>query len=846
MFEFEQWLMTKAAKELWHDVADDKQITSKPAMITPLRGNKQVIDSRITSITLPDATKRYTVYEIGQSAPRLLGISEILMRWVRLDELSARENMIVHIHTKQRMIPLSSAYILRDNHKNILLAIDSTINHDLLYLRKNVYLHIYSSNWLDLYGGLLVNPIQHLGGQVIAINDIIPVLDARQNLAEGNGLMFHNGYYVDGITSSEVNVGDTLTYQIDKTGRGFVDFPVSELKHFTSILDGMEKVLIQLPSVEGESELNCEPGDELEVFVCATQINSSNPLRVKGFFYSRITRSDQRMVTHRDFAINALRLETLISEHSADMDTTDVFLRVFVRQHTNGLHEFQDNQYLQDLFRVDMQSREALMVGAAGTYQGWHPDVLEASPAITWQEEKTEHLTLERLKGVYSFPALNQFAVEPRLVDNVATMPPVMELGGKVLCFNGEDVLFSIIDYNHVIHFGSITVPLGTYKVQCIPGTFSENGLGFDRDTDFIDQASYWNEKFYYMTLEDGTWVEAQEGIDYHIDTETGVLTWGDIHAQDGRMRRTIEDAIYRHFDIEPEMLHVPLDIYADGGPVTLLRLGRLDVYINGRYAIEDIDYVVDYPRITITNKQYYLTSDIGDMVSIDIFHYGVPGDVDREDVFGFVRNRKLRDTDPHVFTELRNVHCVADGALVDVNDLGVFESQDRDTVSEIREGALYGFIQRPWMIGPWARKRLLADDAYTAMIEASGAVSKLIDDTASNNPVFIPYGHAIYSPFIKRTILRIREGDIDVYSLGVDATAVALAMEPYLDELDTDILNSDKIDWDMVDVHPTPNIFQVGITEEELLFLRMVNQLYCHGRLTFNTYTNVVNPDNL
>jgi len=65
--------------------------------------------------------------------------------------------------------------------------------------------------------------------------------------------------------------------------------------------------------------------------------------------------------------------------------------------------------------------------------------------------------------------------------------------------------------------------------------------------------------------------------------------------------------------------------------------------------------------------------------------------------------------------------------------------------------------------------------------------------------------------------------------------------MAPYIHELDDDILSTD-IDWDMVEVHPTPNIFQSGVTEEEILFLRIVNDLYCHGRLVFNTYLFVDN----
>ena len=841
MSEFETRIFELAARKLWHDTAEDKQITSIPARLSPLSGLQHSLDSRITSITLPEPDRRYVVYEIGQTAPALIGIHRILMRWVRMDVLSHYENMVIHLHIRQLMLPAESVYVLRDNDKNILLAVDAGVNHDLLHSGYDLHMHLYSSDWIDLHGGYLTDPIRNIGGYISHVDDGIPILTAITSLPEGNHQVFHNGYYVNDITADEYSVGDTLTYMQDKSGRGYVDMPLATLSHYTSTIDSMEKLLIQMPLLAGDTVRRHEPADELEIYICTVQDDVGIYPRVKGFFYSRISVSDLRMVTYRDFAMSAIRVESLLTEHASDIGTRDPFIRIFLRQHTNGDYDFEDGQYMQDLMRVDIDKRKSLMVGTAGTYQGWRPGNLEQSGALQWQDANVSALSLSALKGVYSLPALNRIAGSAEITNDSIVLPAVMDLGGTLVMFDAEGLFLRHTYISTGSAYTAIPLPDDVHRVQCIPGNGNTHGMGLDLVTGFTDQASYWDEVFYYMLNGTSDWVEAIESIDYHIDVDTGMLEWDDIHNDSGRMRRSIDSHIVRHYDIEPEMLHLPIDIYSDAGPSTQIPLAHLDVYVNGHYCIPGIDFLVDYPKLTITNKEYYLNGAIGDMVRVDVFHYGVPGSYSSDVRYGFTRHHKTRDTDVHIFTELRNTKCVVDGATVDSDMLGLFERPTDVNIAGIREGALYGFIDNQWVLGPWARKRLATDRADTDMHSASGAVSKLIEDVADNTPVYIPRAHALYSPFIKRTILRIRRGDIDVYALGLDVTAVTAAMAPYIHELDDDILSTD-IDWDMVEVHPTPNIFQSGVTEEEILFLRIVNDLYCHGRLVFNTYLFVDN----
>lgn len=837
MNAFELDLLTEAAKTYWYDDNDDRQFTIKPARLNTLRGSRTNYYSFIGEYNLPDTDNFYVLYELGQVSPSTLGVETNIMTWIALDALSLMNDLFINVHINHRMLPLTSIYILRDNRKNIILAVDAKVNRVLLNSTGELYLRVYSNNWLAEVGQATGGNVGEIGGLVSVIDDVLPVITANANTVNGNKFIYHNGFYVNDVTPGEVNIGDTLCLLWDGTGRGYWDIPLSDLKSYQSEMDSLGKYLIQLPIGAGGDVMVVEPGDELEIYICNQQPNVGTYARVKGFYYTKLLASDLRMLTHRDFGLNATRIEAMIDEHDTEFDLNAPFLRIFLRNHTNGIHKPGDGNYINDLMRVDKLSRESLMVGTAGTYPGWRPSNLEQSPLLQWQQSNTTELTLSKLKGVYSIEELNEKARTGRLLGTSYQLPPIMVLDGKVLCFDMIGKLINIIDVMSAPLQSLITVPQGTVSVECIPGVFTETGTFLDRDTDYTDTAGYWDEQYYFRTLDTDKWTLAIIDVDYSIDSETGTLQWAAIHETDARMRRTIEDGIYRQLMIEPEMIYHPISIYNGEGPATLMPLARTDVYLDGRRCVEGIDFTIDYPFINITNKEYYLDST-SPTVQVDIFHHGIPDGVPMVNHWGFIRHSLLRDTDPDIFFQDRDMEYNVDGYKVSGNDLGLFETPDVVTDLRYREGGLYSVVQRPYLLGPWARQRLAHSD-LTLERKASGAVSKLMRQVVDPSPVYIPYGHAVYSPWIKRTIVRIRSGEINISELGTSTTAVTMLMAPYIDELSTDILNSD-IDWGMVDVHPTPNLFQVDITEEELLFLRTLNQLYCNNRLTFNTYVNI------
>lgn len=840
MNSFERQLITAAAQEHWYDPHDDAQFTFEPARLTRLNGVRHVVDLGYISYVLPDKTTPYVLYELMQRSPQQLKFEHNLQTWQRLDRVAQHNEQLIKVFTSERLLPLSTCWVKRSPNRTLLLAVEESPNRPLLRLEKPLYMHISSNDWLAEEGQAIEFPIQSHNALINTGADAGNVLAGWHANTDGNAWLFHNGYYVNDISVAELSAGDSLQLLIDKSGRGYADYPIGNLRHYNSELDGRGKYLIQLPAADAT---RVEMADEVEIFICNAQANAGQYPRVRGVYYSRLYASDTRMLTHQDFALDARRVEAIIDEHSGEMDWDAPFLRVFMRYHTepDKVAPAIDNNYLVDLFRVNQDIRANLMLGTVSTFDGWRASTLEKSAVAVWQQLSHLNLNFTNLKGVYAFEELNRRcrAIEWR-EGNEVLLPFAAKMGGLLQLFK-EGLLVDIQRVAPDSEYTVEIVPADVDAVEFLPGRFVESGDGFDRDTDFYGQADWFDERYYWREYDSGdVWLPAVVGQDLHIDEVTGAVTWDSQHSSHERMRRTLRDSIYRRWDILPEMIYHPLDIYTVV-PVTLFPLSKLDVYINGHKLVEGIDYRVDYPQVQIYNKEYYLEqADPNTPLKVELFHYGVPEHPGEGPRWGFIRHRMLRDTADHLFVHNRHQHIVVDGRRVDPDQVNHFEAPEYETLPELREGGLYALEPYPWMLGPWARMRLTDGDLGRGE-EVGRVLSPLLPDTRTTGPVWITHAHAVFSPWLKRILQAIRSGDIDLDALGDSMTAMRVAVIPYLDELDADIAGQVHGDqWSFIDIHPTPDLEQVRITEEEFLFLRKINTEFLNDRVVMNTYIQV------
>lgn len=849
MQQLEDKVLQSAYKEMWFDPHDDRQFNLVPKRLNKLIGDIQNVNLHHINYMLPDAKHRYVLYDIGPISGTTLGIEDTryeMLNWQRLDMFAEDNEIFIHCYIRQRMLPLSTLYVKRNNKGSLLLAVQELPNRTLLRTEEKLYLRVFSNDWLQetVAGQALENPVQSYSAYVTDINETIPVLNAWRSYLPGNAFLYHNGYLVNDITAKEIALGDTLQLTVDKTGLGYKDYYIEDLSTFFSSLDGLNKLLVQLDFF---TEGDVVPADEVEIYICNAQADVGVYPRLKGFYLSRIFKNDIRQITHQDIAINAQRVSALLSEHAQAMKLDKPFFRVYFRETTERKKRtpLVDGQYTLDLYMVNSTLRRQLMTGSASTNQLWKAAALEQSAYLTWQQSEAEGLSPSLVNGVYSAEELSRRLLEPEipLQGGVGqlyySLPPCVNIGGLALAYDGNGVLISVIRLTGVSEGGQIVVPPETVTVRTLPGSFTDDGSTFDRDTDRVDVADVYNECFYYRKVEDTAWIPAEEGVDYFTDTATGERRWSDAHVDDGRMRRSIRDSIYREWNIDPELLYYPLPIYRTTPP-TVLPLSYTEVYLNGKYLVAGVDYVLAEGELTITNKMYFLDAVTeGERLNVKLLHYGLPIDSFYRQETGFIEHRRFARTPIPFLINHRHRDVWIDGCLAQPHLIAKIEDSDSVMDEGYREGGVYSLTSGLMVLSAWARARLCQGDSGEKERLSANTLANYLPEPDVSGPVFIPYAHAIYSPFIYRIIQMVRGGAINVAKVGHSRAAVAQAITPHLDARNEDIISYD-LDWDMINVHPCPANEQMTITEDEYQFLITANEVYFHNRLEFNSYFNI------
>lgn len=849
MKKFESEIMTSAFREMWLDPHDDFHSLLKPVRLNRLQGNVGHLDLTFADYYLPTVNDRYVVYMLNAINRQHLGISETFyesFNWIRLDKLSKDNELIISLIAKDLKLPLTAAYLRINERSNVLIAIDTKATNDLLQDSDYpLYVQFFKNDWIaqnntDTY-------IDHYSIRIEATSDYNDIADIWRNQTTNNMLLFKNGYYVNDLTAGELAENDIVALDIDRTGLGYVDYPINELSTYHSVMHSNAKYLLQLDL--GDRYAVC-PLDELDIYICARQDNVGNYPRYAGVYFTQTDTTDAIQLTHQDIGLSVLRIDEIIERHRDVINMDNPFIRIFFRQTTeiSKLPAQLDGDFIMDLFRFEAGYRKSLMLDTLSNYSGWRCSTLEQSPYKKWRDGEYSFLTKDAIKGVYSYEELNYRALSGfsylHKLSKIGldgkrsyTVPFIKEIGCGILGYDATGKLVQIIKVDPTTSPVSVKFNGEVTSVRVLPGSMSTQAVDWDRDMDSIGNSDIVAEQFYYQEDGSDSWKVAREGDNYYVDPDDDTYMWLSSHLEDSWMRRTVRDSLHRTIHLDTELLYHPFNIYGTKPPPTLLRLSHLEIYLDGRYLTEGVDYLVKYPFIHLNAKEYFLDK-LDHTARVDIFHYGLPDDLTYKQDFDFVRYGKLYEYSKTELSLYRRRNFFVDGYLYNESELG-FRETHHVSNAPVEDGQVFCRITQPTVITTGERKRLAHKDIDRAT-SVAGYISSLSKAVEESGPVFIDKGHAIFSPFVWRTVQRLRDKTINS-SLRVPTTgSVTLALQDWIHELEDDILSED-LNWQFIDVHPTPDNRQVEITEDDLQFLRVMNELYLNKRLTFNSYFSIV-----
>lgn len=840
------FLLDHAIRNVWCSPYQDDQAMFRLKRITDLYRAENYFSYQGVRTPLPTADEPYHVYVIGANSQTRLNLTKKVGVWESFSSLAVENNLISDFYM------LSGLQLARSRCWNYLtakgdyvIAIQMHDNVvDLDY--QTVYLRVYHNSYFesdhDTSGDtkILVG-----GGQIKSGTEALAY--QRDYLAalarpDGHAYAFVNGYLVDNFLPNEVKPGDVIEWVYDASISEVHDIPLQDMQVFMSQLDSTNKFILHLPKNLDQIQYM----DDVDFWLIRKR--PENPTRWRGAFYNRNNLNAVRMMTHRDYALHTQYVQDLIIDKPQWEDISNLYIRVHVRKSGYERPLIDEHQRIKELYKLTDDEIVRAMAGVDATVAEWQAASLESSNYTRIMSSFYEDITPQEVVHAYGYNAIAKLTGDSP-VDVTGGWADV-PVGCQKTCTAYEYDSMGLLIGWRVHPGGEVYYPMSAsaVMVEFISGIAGDDG-GIQTSQEEVILDPMVGYRFYVCPIgPDGQpnnkWMDVTGQSEYYeIDTNRKVVWNIDTSAYRGVVKNdlyfttmdwTLEEYnhMYRltltHTDADGQILYIPP--------------GRIDVFMNRRGLVENIDYHVNYPEILIYNKEF-LKDGEQDFV---IRGYGFcESDMTREIATqrGFVVHGMLSINHVYDLRDDKVIRVVVDGRTFQRDVLEFAEDPRQARVANIRNG-------RPYVIqdAMVPVRGLVNYDTYP-LRNASKDVDKRVSDYLTLKlPEVIPDGpspmqglYALYSPFLARVLYDLWAGFIQAPEPDVPESVVDDLVQPYIWMLNFDPCRREYMDYEEVNIHAHPKWTVLGVTLNQYAFLERLNELYLFNKVDLTPYLEIV-----
>lgn len=857
------FLQKHAYQHVWCTPNQDKQAILQPARLTPENGTWSSFRVMWNTLRLPNSTSRFHVYQIGQIHPMLLGLAAKQNEWISVADVCAMESLVMDLYTSTGVqIHRSEAWYMVTKDKNLILAVripnskkvPINLNTEPLYIR------LYSNAYYNSLRADGVSDVVHVEGRLVASNQ--DILDIQTSLLNWNNrpygktYCFINGFRVNTIDMINSRIGDLIEFVYDGSIKQVVSFAVSSLDQFVSTLDAAHKYLLHHDEVTDTIDYI----DDVDVFL----IKPGSGDRFVGVYYHKNNETALRMVTHKDYSVPVAYLMSYAQQRpELGSNVDELVLQLHIRKSGYNRPLIQEHNRISQLYEMDDADVYRAMVGVDSTVSVWNAAALEASGYTALMRANLGEISRQGVQDAYGYNALSKLLGD--------TPSPVKEMGGMYYV----DVPVGLQMYSTGYEYDAQGKLLGWYPhttgavyvarhsetrmVEMIFGTASE---GFQ---------SYWGQmthplesgfNYRYYTcgrsgvLIDDQWTDKSNSGEYAITN--GVLQWLINPINTYPMVRGNKNHVTYQLDylgVDGLFTFSLREFRYDIGAYRVMTVppGKIEVFLNGHSLIEKIDYFVNFPRITIINKEYlddpqnkaqkivvrmtgFSTSDLKHEVVRDV---------------GFVKYGVLSLNKRYDIREDRVNRIVVDGALYRYDELEYGEQDFEIRVVDARNGAPYAITDIVVPMNDYLNTLDEQVDPTYSLRHRSQIVDKEISDyltlklpeKTTDQPSAIAQRYQVVSPFFCKIIYDLISGAlwepefIEHYSDDYVRTMCA----PYEYLLEFDPIKEGQTpssDFVVIHAHNLPTYLELGIYQYK--FINRVAAVYGQNKIDLSSNVRV------
>lgn len=801
------FLLRHAIDNVWCNPAQDRQHVFKLARLTSKYGVQGSITLLYERLPLPTTHDRWHVFQIGKVLPKRMGLPGRLRQWMSLSELAEENFLYTELYVENGFqLPRFETYAWLTPSRNLVIAVKAQplicdVSVDTMYLR--LYTNAYFQSARSVNNRQLL-----IRGRHIQTNQQLLVFQAEsRDLVEqwgGYPYYFINGRFANDISIATAGPGDVVEFVLDRSIKRVVELPVAELPTFTSTLDTGHKYILHYDDPDVNT---IEFFDDVDVYLTRpTQAG-----RWLGTSYHRNEARWLRMLTHKDYSLPVNRLSFFVQAHVENprwredpsryprdnwSSPNELTVRLYIRHSGYKRPLVADSHRIQELYRLSSDRIVRAMTGIDSTVPLWRAETLEVSPYVQFMsaspdkvypltyglpsvssQEKAE--AMDWVGQVYGYHAaakiLSNTPTRVSSSTGMAIAPLAFEHRYNSTVFE-YDEQGKLLEW-HVHHRGGDYRPKNadTFKVEALVGRggcamgdrFGKEPVtvpygytarlyvtGYRRGQPTIDwkditeldnrsDYGYWDGDVWNWTL-----ASNQYGL-VRID-DAFVCTELTLRKLAGQLRFNVTSDETHDGQVAHQTMQVPA--------------GQLDVNLNGRWLVEDLDYTVRWPEVVIHNLEYLAEGD-QQKVLYRVYGFCRP-DLSRSPAneWGFVEYGVLSNNNQYDIHKNRILQVVIDGHYHEPSDVVFDEDRSAMTISSERNGAPY-IIKTP----PQVLRDVFMDDKVARMQDnerdqmVSDYMTLHFPATVRDNPNFIEHPYTLVSVFSNRLIHDFLNGYLEL-----------------------------------------------------------------------------------
>ena len=606
---------------------------------------------------LPNVQYRYHVFVIGNLNPLFLNLLRqgkdwFRDSWVKVSEDMVARNYVLKIYDDAGvMFPREFIYYSFIDENSIVIALEfEQALKNVINVNSFKYMHVYSNSYFDSSEFLALPVklgIRHSGQYVFSNADKLNMQNTLQGYEANGGkaLVYVNGLYTDSLNLNIPN-NSYVEFIYDQSIISKEKFLINDLRTFDSTKDNKVKYLLFRNNIIDEIQYK----DDTEIY-----ISNDNELVTKGVFFYQHQDHAVRNVTDKDFSLytsfvnNAAQTVTNLTTGAIQ----DKIIVLYTRKAGVTRDLVYSSLKLHELYKLPQNVELDVMCSNGYTLTELRAETLENSDYFKVASlNGIKNLSVDLSVGALGYSgAAYYFANTPTRIeagDNSVDVPVLYQEDSLAFEYDSQGKMLGHYATSGPVY---LTNNATTRYVEFLYGRTPLNYgslLANDGSTTLLHSEYRVVSAYFNGVNRIANWEDITNDTN-RCNVVGNTLNITDSDNYKAKVIYLNQPNVYDiQVDISDGMMYIPLTVTEDRGTGMQLfpadvPFSNIELYLNGNKLVPNLDFFINFPYVSITNKEHLDYSSVIQNVHIRMYGFTLDKDkINSQEKTGFVNHGVL------------------------------------------------------------------------------------------------------------------------------------------------------------------------------------------------------------